>query len=61
MRLYHASTVRVEKPDTQHARPNLDFGCGFYLTALRSHALIERHLHFVTAAVEDDRKVFALE
>lgn len=92
MRLYHASTVRVEKPDTQHARPNLDFGCGFYLTALRSQAesyaqrfkrrgkpailneyeldealgrlrfekpnhqlcllsdaLIERHLHFVTA------------
>ena len=38
MRLYHASTVRVEKPDTQHARPNLDFGCGFYLTALRSQA-----------------------
>ncbi len=38
MRLYHASTVRVEHPDTQHSRPNLDFGCGFYLTALRSQA-----------------------
>lgn len=38
MRLYHASTVRVENPDTQHSRPNLDFGCGFYLTALRSQA-----------------------
>lgn len=38
MKLYHASTVRVEKPDTQHSRPNLDFGCGFYLTSLRSQA-----------------------
>lgn len=38
VKLYHASTVRVEQPDTQHSRPNLDFGCGFYLTALRSQA-----------------------
>ena len=38
MRLYHASTIRVEHPDVQHSRPNLDFGCGFYLTAIRSQA-----------------------
>lgn len=38
MRLYHASTIRVEHPDVQHSRPNLDFGCGFYLTAMRSQA-----------------------
>ncbi len=38
MKLYHASTVRVEHPDVQHSRPNLDFGCGFYLTSMRSQA-----------------------
>ena len=38
MKLYHASTIRVEHPDVQHSRPNLDFGCGFYLTAMRSQA-----------------------
>lgn len=38
MKLYHASTIRVEHPDVQHSRPNLDFGCGFYLTAIRSQA-----------------------
>ena len=38
MRLYHASTIRIELPDVQHSRPNLDFGCGFYLTAMRSQA-----------------------
>ena len=38
MRLYHASTIRIEHPDVQHSRPNLDFGCGFYLTAMRSQA-----------------------
>ena len=39
MTLYHASTVRVEHPDVQHSRPNLDFGCGFYLTSMRSQAV----------------------
>ena len=39
MRLYHASTIRVEHPDVQHSRPNLDFGCGFYLTALHDQAV----------------------
>ena len=38
MRLFHSSTVREEFPDTQHSRPNLDFGCGFYLTAMQSQA-----------------------
>lgn len=38
MKLYHASTIRVEHPDVQHSRPNLDFGCGFYLTSMRSQA-----------------------
>ena len=39
MRLYHASTLRVEHPDVQHSRPNLDFGCGFYMTALHDQAV----------------------
>lgn len=38
MKLYHASSVRVEQPDIRHSRQNLDFGCGFYLTAMRSQA-----------------------
>ncbi len=42
MRLYHASTVRVENPDTQHSRPN-------HQMCLLSDALIENRLHFVTA------------
>ena len=39
MRLYHASTVVVEHPDVEHSRPNLDFGRGFYLTAMRDQAV----------------------
>lgn len=39
MRLYHASTVVVEHPDTAHSRTNLDFGCGFYLTAMHDQAV----------------------
>lgn len=26
MRLYHASTLRIEKPDVLHSRDKLDFG-----------------------------------
>lgn len=39
MRLYHASTVVVERPDVEHSRPNLDFGRGFYLTAIHEQAV----------------------
>ena len=39
MKLYHASTVAVEHPDVVHSRPNLDFGCGFYLTAMHDQAV----------------------
>lgn len=39
MRLYHASTVIVEHPDTTHSRDYLDFGRGFYLTSLREQAI----------------------
>jgi len=39
MRLYHASTVVVEKPDVEHSRDKLDFGKGFYLTSIREQAV----------------------
>lgn len=38
MRLYHASAEIVANPDIFHSRSKLDFGKGFYLTALRSQA-----------------------
>lgn len=38
MILYHTSNMLVEKPDTQHSRPFLDFGRGFYLTSMREQA-----------------------
>jgi len=39
MRLYHASPAIVEHPDVLHSRENLDFGRGFYTTALREQAV----------------------
>lgn len=39
MRLYHASTVVIEKPDVLHSRDKLDFGRGFYLTSMREQAI----------------------
>lgn len=34
MRLYHSSSVVVERPDLDHSRKYLDFGRGFYLTSI---------------------------
>lgn len=39
MKLYHSSTVSVNRPDTIHSREYLDFGKGFYLTALYDQAV----------------------
>lgn len=39
MRLYHASTLRIEKPDVLHSRDKLDFGRGFYLTTILEQAI----------------------
>lgn len=39
MKLYHASTVVIDKPDILHSRDKLDFGKGFYLAAIREQAL----------------------
>ena len=38
MKVYHASTGIVEKPDVIHSRKYLDFGQGFYVTALCEQA-----------------------
>ncbi|MBR1786522.1 MAG: DUF3990 domain-containing protein [Paludibacteraceae bacterium] len=38
MILYHTSYTEIIHPDLQHSRPCLDFGIGFYLTALRIQA-----------------------
>lgn len=36
MEVYHASMVRVERPDVYHSRKFLDFGQGFYVTTLKA-------------------------
>lgn len=38
MKIYHASSVIVENPDTIHSREYLDFGQGFYITTIREQA-----------------------
>lgn len=38
MIVYHASTEVVGKPDVRHSRKYLDFGQGFYVTALKEQA-----------------------
>lgn len=32
MILYHGSYTKIESPDLQHSREDIDFGAGFYLT-----------------------------
>ena len=39
MKVYHASTVVVESPDTTHSRAFLDFGPGFYVTTFQDQAV----------------------
>ena len=39
MKVYHASPVTVERPDTEHSRSFLDFGPGFYVTTLEQQAI----------------------
>ena len=39
MKVYHASPVVVDCPDTVHSRAFLDFGQGFYVTTLEQQAI----------------------
>ena len=39
MKLYHGSTVNIDRIDLSKSRPNKDFGRGFYLSADRQQAL----------------------
>lgn len=38
MILYHGSFLEIIQPDLVHSRPNVDFGCGFYVTPLYDQA-----------------------
>ena len=38
IRLYHGSTVSIDRIDLRMSRPNKDFGRGFYLSADRQQA-----------------------
>lgn len=38
MILYHGSFLEIVQPDLVHSRPNVDFGCGFYVTPLYDQA-----------------------
>ena len=38
MKLYHGSTVIVDKPLVSYGRDNLDFGKGFYTTSVQAQA-----------------------
>lgn len=39
MILYHGSYLEIAEPDLTHSRPNVDFGCGFYVTPLHDQAV----------------------
>lgn len=39
MILYHGSYLEIVKPDLQHSRENVDFGCGFYTTPIYEQAV----------------------
>jgi len=39
MIVFHTSTIEVPKPDVVHSRDYLDFGKGFYVTAVKSQAI----------------------
>jgi hypothetical protein len=38
MRVYHGSTIEIQKPDLSFAKRNLDFGPGFYVTTIQDQA-----------------------
>lgn len=39
MKVFHASTLKVENPNMRFSRDFLDFGRGFYLTTMRQQAI----------------------
>ena len=38
MKVYHGTNVCFDRIDLNKCNPNNDFGCGFYVTAIRQHA-----------------------
>ena len=39
MKVYHGSWIEVSVPDLKHARTDVDFGKGFYVTPIREQAV----------------------
>ena len=58
MRLYHASTSKIEKPDVLHSRDKLDFGKGFYTTSVQEQA--ERWAHIKRERENAERAVVSV-
>jgi hypothetical protein len=38
MKVYHGTNVRFDRIDLNKCNPDNDFGCGFYVTAIKQHA-----------------------
>ena len=38
MKVYHGTNVKFDRIDLSKCNPNNDFGCGFYVTAIKQHA-----------------------
>ena len=38
MKVYHGTNVRFDRIDLSKCNPDNDFGCGFYVTAIKQHA-----------------------
>lgn len=38
MKLYHGTTLEIQRPDVSLSRDDLDFGKGFYATSVQSQA-----------------------
>lgn len=45
LRVYHGSNVKVEFPNAEFGRKNLDFGPGFYVTEIKEQVLYDRLLY----------------
>jgi hypothetical protein len=61
MILFHASDIEIKVPDVYHSREFLDFGKGFYLTAIEEQAyryasrfLLKRNVAYVNQYLLDD-------
>jgi len=47
IKIYHGSNLAVQEPLVGIGRENLDFGLGFYVTALSTQEVVDKYLLFV--------------